>query len=158
MAMRRERVETLVGALVVLLIVLGIVVGFASSGVSSVEGYSVTAEFDDVSGVSVGTEVRLAGVKVGTVTDKALAEGGRLALLTLSIDSAAVVPADSKIRILPEGLLGGSYIAIEPGGALEDMADGASIAFDRTQGAINVIDLLGRLVVQAADNSSQPAQ
>ena len=154
--MRRDLVETLIGGVVLLLVVLGIVIGFASSGVSTVEGYSIKAEFDDVSGVSVGTEVRLAGVKVGTVTDKALAEGGRLAILTLSIDRAAVVPADSKVRILPEGLLGGSYIAIEPGGAVEDLADGAAIAFDRTQGAINVIDLLGRLVIQAAGNSGQP--
>lgn len=156
--MRRDLVETLIGGVVLLLVVLGIVIGFASSGVSTVEGYSIKAEFDDVSGVSVGTEVRLAGVKVGTVTDKALAEGGRLAILTLSIDRAAVVPADSKVRILPEGLLGGSYIAIEPGGAVEDLADGAAIAFDRTQGAINVIDLLGRLVIQAAGNSGQPPQ
>lgn len=153
--MRRDLVETLVGGLVLLLVVLGIVIGFANSGVSTVEGYTIKAEFDDVSGVSVGTEVRLAGVKVGTVTDKALAGDARLAILTLSIDRAAVVPADSKIRILPEGLLGGSYIAIEPGGADEDLADGAAVAFDRTQGAINVIDLLGRLVVQAAGNSGQ---
>jgi len=156
MRMRRDLVETLVGTIVVLAIVAGVAIGFASSGVSSVEGYSVKAEFDDTSGVNVGTEVRLAGVKVGTVTDKELAENGRMAILTLSIGAAAVVPADSKIRILPEGLLGGSYIAIEPGGALENMQDGAAVAFDRTQGAINVIDLLGRLVVQAAGNS-QPA-
>jgi phospholipid/cholesterol/gamma-HCH transport system substrate-binding protein len=155
--MRRDLVETLIGGVVLVLVVLGIVIGFASSGVSTVEGYSIKAEFDDVSGVSVGTEVRLAGVKVGTVTDKALADDGRLAILTLSIDRAAVVPADSKVRILPEGLLGGSYIAIEPGGAAEDLADGAAIAFDRTQGAINVIDLLGRLVIQAAGNSGQPS-
>lgn len=155
--MRRDLVETLIGGVVLVLVALGIVVGFASSGVSTVDGYSIKAEFDDVSGVSVGTEVRLAGVKVGTVTDKALADDGRLAILTLSIDRAAVVPADSKVRILPEGLLGGSYIAIEPGGAAEDLADGAAIAFDRTQGSINVIDLLGRLVVQAAGNSGQPS-
>jgi phospholipid/cholesterol/gamma-HCH transport system substrate-binding protein len=155
--MRRDLVETLIGGVVLVLVVLGIVIGFASSGVSTVEGYSIKAEFSDVSGVSVGTEVRLAGVKVGTVTDKALADDGRLAILTLSIDRAAVVPADSKVRILPEGLLGGSYIAIEPGGAAEDLADGAAIAFDRTQGAINVIDLLGRLVIQAAGNSGQPS-
>jgi phospholipid/cholesterol/gamma-HCH transport system substrate-binding protein len=155
--MRRDLVETLIGGLVLVAVVLGIVIGFASSGVSTVAGYTIKAEFDDVSGVSVGTEVRLAGVKVGTVTDKVLADNARMAILTLSIDKAAVLPADSKVRILPEGLLGGSYIAIEPGGSADNMADGASVAFDRTQGAINVIDLLGRLVVQAASNSSQPS-
>jgi phospholipid/cholesterol/gamma-HCH transport system substrate-binding protein len=153
--MRRDLIETLVGGAVLLLVLVAIAIGFARSGVSTVEGYSIRAEFDDVSGVSVGTEVRLAGVKVGTVTGKALAPDGRLAILTLAIDRDTVVPADSKVRILPEGLLGGSYIAIEPGGSPDDLADGASVAFDQTQGAINVIDLLGRLVVQAASNSGQ---
>jgi phospholipid/cholesterol/gamma-HCH transport system substrate-binding protein len=153
--MRRDLIETLVGGAVLVLLLVAIAIGFARSGVSTIEGYSVRAEFDDVSGVTIGTEVRLAGVKVGTVTDKALAPGGRLAILTLAIDRDAVVPADSKVRILPEGLLGGSYVAIEPGGADEDLADGAAIAFDQTQGAINVIDLLGRLVVQAAGNSGE---
>lgn len=153
--MRRDLIETLVGGGVLVLVLLAIAIGFARSGVSTVEGYSVSAEFDDVSGVTIGTEVRLAGVKVGTVTAKALAPDGRLAILTLAIDREAVVPADSKVRILPEGLLGGSYIAIEPGGSSDDLADGAAIAFDQTQGAINVIDLLGRLVVQAAGNSGE---
>jgi phospholipid/cholesterol/gamma-HCH transport system substrate-binding protein len=153
--MRRDLIETLVGGAVLLLLLVAIAIGFARSGVSTVEGYSINAEFSDVSGVTIGTEVRLAGVKVGTVTAKALAPDSRLAILTLSIDRDAIVPADSKVRILPEGLLGGSYIAIEPGGSSDDLADGAAIAFDQTQGAINVIDLLGRLVVQAAGNSGE---
>lgn len=149
--MRRDVIETVVGALVLLLAAGLVYLGFATSGVESVSGYSFQAEFDDVSGVTAGTEVRLAGVKVGTVTAKSLAEGGRMAVLTINVDQAYKVPADSKVRILPDGLLGGSYVTIEPGGSDADLADGAYVSFDRTQGAVNVVDLLARFVVQAAE-------
>ena len=150
--MRRDVIETLVGALVLLVAAGFVYLGFATSGVESVSGYRIEAEFDDVSGVQPGTEVRLAGVKVGTVLDKVLAEDGRLAVLSMVVDERFPVPADSKVRILPDGLLGGNYVTLEPGGALEDMEDGAYVTFDRTQGSINVVDLLARFVVQAASS------
>jgi len=154
--MRRDAIETLVGALVLLGAAGLVYLGFATSGVQTVSGYSIEAEFTDVSGVNAGTEVRLAGVKVGTVLAKSLADDGQLAVLKLNLDEAYKIPADSKVRILPDGLLGGSYISLEPGGADEDLADGAYVTFDRTQGAVNVVDLLARFVVQAAE-AGQPA-
>lgn len=154
--MRRDVVETAVGALVLLLAAGLVYLGFATSGVATVSGYSFEAEFTDVSGVNPGTEVRLAGVKVGTVLSKALSEDGQLAILTLNVDGSYKVPADSKVRILPDGLLGGSYVALEPGGADEDLGDGAYVTFDRTQGAVNVVDLLARFVVQAAEAGPAP--
>ncbi len=153
--MRRDVIETLVGALVLLFAAGFVYLGFATSSVESVAGYHIEAEFDDVSGVQPGTEVRLAGVKVGTVLRKSLAEDGRLAVLRLIVDDRYPLPADSKVRILPDGLLGGSYVSLEPGGALEDMENGAYVTFDRTQGAVNVVDLLARFVVQAAQASPE---
>lgn len=154
--MRRDMLETIVGALVLLLAAGLVYLGFATSGVSTVEGYTIEAEFTDVSGVNPGTEVRLAGVKVGSVLGKTLAEGGQLAVLSINIDGSYKIPADSKVRILPDGLLGGSYVSLEPGGADDDMADGAYVTFDRTQGAVNVVDLLARFVVQAAESAPAP--
>lgn len=156
--MRRDRLETLVGALVLLAVAGLVYLGFATSGVASISGYSIRAEFDNVSGVQLGTEVRLSGVKVGTVSDRALAENGRYAVLTLAIDGRYSLPADSKVRILPDGLLGGSYVELVPGGADEDLQPGAYIGFDRTQGAVNVVDLLARFVVQAASASPEAQQ
>ena len=150
--MRRDVIETLVGALVLLVAAAFVYLAFVSSGVESVAGYTFEAEFDDVSGVQPGTEVRLAGVKVGTVLAKNLAEDGRMAVLKLVVDGNYLVPADSKVRILPDGLLGGSYLSIQPGGSDANLADGDYVTFDRTQGAINVVDLLARFVVQAAES------
>ncbi|MBC6417147.1 MAG: MCE family protein [Rhodospirillales bacterium] len=152
--MTRGIVEILAGIAVLILAAGAVALAFRSSGVEAVAGYEIEAEFDNVSGVNLGTEVRLSGVKVGTVVEKSLAEEGDLALLTLSIVADYRIPADSRVRILPEGLLGNNYVQLEPGGALEDMEPGAFVAYDRTQGAINIADLLSRLVVQAADAAS----
>lgn len=153
--MRREHLEILAGIAVLLLAGGAVFLAFRSSGVEAVSGYTIEAEFDNVSGVNLGTEVRLSGVKVGTVTDKRLAAQGDLAILQLSVGADYRIPADSRVRILPEGLLGSSYVQLEPGGALEDMEPGTFVSYDRTQGAVNVVDLLSRFVVQAAENSPQ---
>ncbi len=155
--MRREMLEMLAGVVVLILAAGAVVLAFSSSGVESVAGYDIEAEFDNVSGVAVGTEIRLSGVKVGTVVGKKIANEGDLALLTLSISADYRIPEDSRVRILPEGLLGNSYVQLEPGGALEDMAPGSFVSYDRTQGAINVVDLLSRFVVQGAE-AGQAAQ
>ncbi len=149
--MRRDVMEILAGIVVLVLAAGAVALAFSSSGVESVAGYEIEAEFDNVSGVTLGTEVRLSGVKVGTVVGKSLAKQGDLAWLTLSIGADYRIPADSRVRILPEGLLGNSYVQLEPGGALEDMEPGAFVPYDRTQGAINVVDLLSRFVVQSAE-------
>ena len=154
--MRREVVETLVGGLVIAIAGAFIYMAFASSGVEAVAGNSLLAEFDDASGVVPGTEVRLAGVKIGTVTDKALSPDGHNAIVTLMVDESYPIPIDSKARILPDGLLGGTYISLEPGGADELMQSGSMLGFDQTQGAINVVDLLARFVMQAAQGAAEP--
>ncbi len=153
--MRREVMEVLAGIAVLLIAVGAVFLAFQSSGVQSVSGYSIEAEFDNVSGVNLGTEVRLSGVKVGTVVGKRLAKQGDLAILTLSIGADYRIPEDSRVRILPDGLLGSSYVQLEPGGALEDMAPDSFVSYDRTQGAINVVDLLSRFVVQGVEAGQQ---
>lgn len=155
--MRRDTLETLVGGALLLAAAFFVYTAFASSGVSAVEGYRLDAEFDDASGVVPGTEVRLAGVKVGTVVAKHLAPDGRNAIVTLTVDERFPIPADSQVRILPDGLLGGSYISLEPGGSDEIMANGTLVGFEQTQGAINVVDLLARFVTQAAEGGGAAA-
>ncbi|GAB5469522.1 MAG: outer membrane lipid asymmetry maintenance protein MlaD [Rhodospirillales bacterium] len=149
--MRHEIMEVIAGIVVLVIAAGAIGLAFRSSGVESVSGYTIEAEFDNVSGVAAGTEVRLSGVQVGRVVDRRLAETGDLAILTLQIGADYRIPEDSRVRILPEGLLGNSYVQLEPGGALADLPAGSFVAFDRTQGAINVVDLLSRFVVQGAE-------
>lgn len=147
--MRRNIIETIMGAVVLVVAAAFIMIAFSSGEVSQVSGYEVVAEFDDATGVSSGSDVRMAGVKIGSVSGIDLDPETFFANVTLSIDESVQLPLDSSARILSDGLLGNTYIALEPGGDLENIEDGGRIAY--TQGAVNLVDLLGRFVFGAAD-------
>jgi phospholipid/cholesterol/gamma-HCH transport system substrate-binding protein len=150
--MRRNIIETVMGG-VVLVVALGfIVMVFQSTTTGKLSGYRVIVEFDDASGVSPGTDVRLAGVKIGTVVSQTLDSDTFFAIVTLNIDEKIRLPDDTSARIIPDGLLGGNYIALEPGGDEATIPDGGTIKF--AQGTINVVDLLGRFIFSAADSDS----
>lgn len=143
--MQRNIIETIMGG-VVLLVAAGFVVfAFSVGGFGGIaSGYSVSARFDDATGVTAGSEVRMSGVKIGTVTTQSLDAKTFDAIIVMTIEQGIELPSDSSARIVPDGLLGGNYVELQPGGSLENIADGGSIA--RTQGAINVIDLVGRFI------------
>ncbi|MEM8578714.1 MAG: outer membrane lipid asymmetry maintenance protein MlaD [Pseudomonadota bacterium] len=108
------------------------------------DSYPLTASFRSLEGISVGSDVRLAGVKVGTVTDITLNPDTYRALATVAIDSATQVPDDSAIVISSEGLLGGNFVEINPGGSPFFYAAGDEIA--DTQGSVSLVTLLLRFV------------
>ena len=152
--MRRNIFETIMGAVVLVVAAAFIMIAFSSGEVARVSGYEVVAEFDDASGVTTGSDVRMAGVKIGSVSSLSLDSNTFFANVTLSIDDTVQLPVDTSARILSDGLLGNSYIALEPGGDVENLSDGARIEY--TQGAVNLVDLLGRFVFGAAsDGGSQ---
>ena len=107
------------------------------------------ASFDNASGLSAGTDVRMAGVKIGTVAANDLDPETFLAKVTMNIDDNIKLPTDTSARIIPDGLLGGNFVSLEPGGEEELIKDGGVINF--TQGSINVVDLLGRFIFSAAE-------
>ena len=113
--------------------------------------YEVTAEFDDASGLTPGTDVRMAGVKIGTVQANELDTETFMAKVTMNIQDGIEMPTDTSARIIPDGLLGGNFIALEPGGDEDVLKNGSVISF--TQGSINVVDLLGRFIFSAADKA-----
>lgn len=143
--MQRNIIETIMGA-VVLLVAAGFVVfAFTVGGFGGIaSGYSVSARFEDATGIAAGSEVRMSGVKIGTVATQTLDPETFDAVIGMTIVEGVALPADTSARIVPDGLLGGNYVELQPGGALENIADGGSIG--RTQGAINVIDLVGRFI------------
>ncbi len=151
--MRRNIIETVMGG-VVLVVALGfIILAFESTTTGKVSGYQIKVEFDNASGISAGTDVRLAGVKVGTVLSQTLDPETFFAVVTLLIDEKYQLPEDTSARIVPEGLLGGNFISLEPGGDEKTIPHGGRIKF--AQGSINVVDLLGRFIFSAADSAPQ---
>lgn len=142
-----ENVTEVVAGAAVLAVALGFLVyagqhtGYATTDSGS---YSLKASFRSVEGVKVGTDVRLAGVKVGTVTDLTLNPQTFYADATVSVKNGIELPDDSAIVISSEGLLGGNFVEIQPGGSPDMLAPGAEI--EDTQGAVSLISLLMKFV------------
>lgn len=153
--MRRNMIETVMGAVVLLVAVAFVVFAFRSTtlGDNAGGGYEVLVSFNDASGLNVGTDVRMAGVKVGRVVEQRLNPDTYFAEVFLSINSSVRLPSDTSARIIPDGLLGGNYVALEPGGAEDYIAAGGQIQY--AQGAVNVVDLLGRFIFSAAEVGSE---
>lgn len=141
--------ETIVGVLVIAVAAVFMVYAYDASGKSvNRDSYRLDAVFGRVDGVTVGSEVRIAGVKVGSVTSHALDYQTYEANLTLAINNSVPVPDDSVAKIVSDGILGGAHVAIEPGASEEMLREGDKITI--TQGSV---DLLG-LAVQAFTNPS----
>lgn len=107
-------------------------------------GYELGASFRSLEGVSVGTDVRLAGVKIGTVTGVDLNPDTYRADTTFTIADGVLVPDDSAIVISSEGLLGGNFVEVMPGGSPFYFEPGDQI--EDTQGAVSLISLLVKFV------------
>ena len=141
----RNIAETLVGALVLGIAVIFAVFLWRFSDVGLGAGqYTVNAKFRSAEGITVGTDVRLAGVKIGSVSNLSLDPKTFQAMARLSIKPEYQMPEDSAAIISSEGLLGGNFVEILPGGSYELMADGSE--FSETQGAISFISLLMKFV------------
>ncbi len=143
--MAENIIEVLAGAGV-----LAVAVGFSAyagfgGNLSHAAGtYELTASFRSVDGISVGTDVRLAGVKVGTVARLDLNPETYYADATISLKDGILLPDDSAILISSEGLLGGNFVEIQPGGSPVTLEAGAEI--EDTQGAVGLISLLMKFV------------
>ena len=148
--MQNSIVETLIGAAVIAVAVFFLAFAYNSTGSGPVTGYDVQAKFNRVDGVSVGTDVRLSGIKVGTVSKLALDPKTYNAVVTISLGREVKLPDDSSVRITSEGLLGSQYLSIEPGGSMTMIAPGGEI--ENTQGAIDLIGLLGKTVFGSGES------
>ena len=149
--MKENKLEVIIGA-VVLAVAFGFVVFLYQStdlSVSNSKHYELKADFRSADGIHVGTDVRLAGVKVGTVSDLSLNVDTYRAEAELAIENAVDIPEDSALTVSSEGLLGGNFIEIIPGASYEYMQPGDE--FLDTQGSVSLISLLLKFV-SGSDN------
>ncbi|HEY7688395.1 MAG TPA: outer membrane lipid asymmetry maintenance protein MlaD [Dongiaceae bacterium] len=158
--MNRNIIETVMGAVVLLVAVLFLAFAYSSSSTGRVDGYQVIAKFGRVDGLASGSDVRLSGIKIGNVVDQRLDPQTFQAVVRLSIRDDIKLPADTAARILSDGLLGSNYLSLEPGGADEVIEPNGEITV--TQDPVNIADLLGRFVFGSAtpkegeDGAAQP--
>lgn len=144
--------ETILGAVVAVVAVGFFAFAAAQAGQTGArDGYDLTARFQRVDGVNVGSDVRISGVKVGVVRAVELDPETYLARVTLAINQGVAVLDDSTARVASDGLLGGAYVAIEPAG-MDALAPGGEIP--NTQGAVDLLTLFASFA-QGSQRSSQ---
>jgi phospholipid/cholesterol/gamma-HCH transport system substrate-binding protein len=136
--------ETVAGA-----VVLAVAFGFLAyailhSGRSVTSGYPLTASFDHIDGLNVGSDVRIAGVKVGSVTSEVIDPKTFQAIVTLSVRDGIELPKDTAAEITSESLLGGKYINLSPGGDETNLKPGQAITI--TQSSVSLEQLLGKFI------------
>ncbi len=148
--MKENLVETLVGAIVLAIATAFLVYGYSVTEGDSDDYYQIMAAFDRVDGLTVGSDVRLSGVKVGTVMSLALDPNNFSANVTMLVDSALSLPDDTSAKITSEGLLGGTYISLVPGGSEFTLENGGEILF--TQGSVDLISLISQAMFSAGDS------
>lgn len=148
--MNGNLVETLIGAVVLAVAVffLGFAYNKTGFGNGGVSGYELQARFNRADGLVVGGDVRLSGIKVGTITHQALDPKTYAAIVTFTVDSRYKIPEDSAIKVASEGLLGGNYLSVEPGGSDVMLKSGEEIKY--TQGSVNLMDLIGQAIFSAS--------
>lgn len=149
---RENLLEAVVGLLVVLIAGWFIWFAWQQTGGGIRDSIRVSALFPAANGVSPGTDVRVAGLKVGSVASQRLDPETYQAELVLAIDRDVKIPSDSTAAITAEGLLGGTYIALIPGGAETVLKDGDMI-FD-TQGSIDMMGLIGSFINRSGSSAA----
>ncbi|NCQ24298.1 MAG: outer membrane lipid asymmetry maintenance protein MlaD [Rhodobacteraceae bacterium CG17_big_fil_post_rev_8_21_14_2_50_63_15] len=152
--MSESKTEILVGGVVLALAAGFLVYAGKTTGMTRAGGeYALSASFRSADGISVGTDVRLAGVKVGRVMEIKLDPETYRASALFTVQDAIKVPDDSAIAISSEGLLGGNFVEILPGGSPFYVEPGDEIEF--TQGSVSLVSLLMKFVSGGEDATAQ---
>jgi phospholipid/cholesterol/gamma-HCH transport system substrate-binding protein len=142
--MQNNTVETLIGAIVVAVAAFFLFFAFTSTGSGRVSGYDLQARFASADGVNSGTDVRLHGIKIGTVSSMNLDPKTYQAVVHVQVRNDIKIPDDSTIKITSSGILGGNYVAIMPGGSDKMLAAGGEIP--NTQGSVDLFGLISRTI------------
>ena len=155
--MRQNNIaETLIGAAVVAVALAFLAFTYMRTGTGSLSsGYELNARLPKVDGLGIGTDVRLAGVKIGKVTDLALDPKTYLVSVHMNISDDIKIPADSSVLVTSAGQLGSQYQSITPGGDDKMLAAGGF--FENAQGSSDVMGLVGRFATGGSTTNTPPA-
>jgi len=153
---RRNAAEVLTGAAVLAAAGLFLAYAVAHSGRSETSGYPLTARFDRIDGLTVGADVKLAGVKVGAVTEARIDPKSYMAEVRFSVANGISIPKDSSAEITSDGLLGGKYLSLVPGGDDKMLRSGEAVTI--TQSAVSLEQLLGKFIFSVNDMKDAATQ
>jgi len=140
--------EVLTGAVVLIVAAGFLAFAIVHSGRTERTGYKLYAQFDHIDGLAPGSDVRIAGVKVGSVLDTRVDPKTFLAKVTLRVSDEIHLPKDTSAAVTSDGILGGKFLNLEPGGDPVDLTKDGVITI--TQSSISLEQLLGKFIFSAA--------
>jgi phospholipid/cholesterol/gamma-HCH transport system substrate-binding protein len=150
----RNLVETVMGAVVLLIAGFFLIFAYNSSNLRPISGYEVKARFNSIEGLQEGGDVRIGGVKIGSVTGETLDTENFQAIVTLTLKPQVRLPTDSIASVTGDSLLGGKYVKIEPGTAKTMIAAGGEIK--KTKDALVLEQVLGRMIFLLTEEDKAP--
>lgn len=151
--MKRNVIETVLGAVVLGVAFLFLAFSYSSANMGSIDGYEIRARFSSIGGLGIGDKVVISGVQVGNISRIELDKESYLADVYLEIDNAYKVPDDTAAFISSENLLGGLYLQLEPG-ASDDMIEPDGL-IEYTQAPQNLEQLLGQFIFSLNDDKEE---
>ena len=151
--MRRNAVETILGAVVLLVAGMFVYFTYNTAQVKAIDGYNINASFFKIGGLTTGSDVRINGIKVGTVTNARLDPETFDAVIEMSIKPDIKLPTDTIAAIGSEGIVGGKYVRITPGSAKETISDNGSIS--ETKDFRSLEDQVGEIIFLATGGSDK---
>ena len=149
-------IETVMGAVVLVVAALFLFFAYSTSQLRAVQGYQVTAQFERVDGIREGGDVRIAGVKVGSVLSESLDPKTYLVDVRMSVDPAYRLPEDTVAEIISSSLLGDKYMALVPGGSDKMIAPGGRIKY--TQSPVSLENLIGQMIFSQPGGQKKPGE
>ena len=156
--MGKNLVETVMGAVVLAIAGFFLVFAYLSSDLRPVSGYALTAKFNSVGALTVGSDVRIGGVKIGSVTAQRIDPKDYRALITMTVASDIKLPDDTVASVTGDGLLGGKYLRLKVGRSKTVLAPGGRIK--KTKDALSIEELLGKAIflLTEPDKPKSPRQ
>ena len=150
--MRGNILESVIGAVVLVVAVFFIYFAYVSSGEKIKEGYVITARFDDVSGLAAGADVKLNGIKVGIVKNLKLDENYQ-AKVELLIKAGITIPVDSSVAVSTDGIMGNKFVSVSAGFSEEKLKPNEEV--ELTRSAVNLEKLIDKF---ALGGNSKPEE
>ncbi len=155
----RNIAEVVAGAAVLVVAAGFLFYAVANNGRTGVSVITLHAEFENIGGISTGSDVRIAGLKVGSVTALDIDPKTYQARASFTVRDDVKLSSDSSAAVATGGLLGGNFLSLSPGGDTKMLGDGGQITV--TQSAVNLEDLLGKFIFNVgslADASQKQLQ
>lgn len=152
--MGQKLIETIMGAVVLLVAGYFLVFAYTHADLREVKGYSVVVHLGNAAGVDRGADVRINGIKVGTVSSMGLDNQTFTSVVTLAIRDDIRLPDDTVVGISSDGLLGGKYISLEPGKSSNLILANGTLT--KTKDFKSIEEMVGDLIFLATSEAPKP--